>query len=61
MEEKTTSMYGIIEDAHDDRSLLRGRVNLLYRDRPAHLRLAVMIEREVKMAREAWGLSMNAS
>ncbi|GJS09331.1 putative reverse transcriptase domain-containing protein [Tanacetum coccineum] len=48
-------------DAQDDRSQLRGRVNLLYRDRPVHRRLAVMIEREAKMAREAWGLSMDAS
>ncbi|GKG38934.1 hypothetical protein Tco_0460646, partial [Tanacetum coccineum] len=44
-----------------DRSQLRDRVNLLYRDRPVHCRLAVMIEREAKMAREAWGLSMDAS
>ncbi|GKA66421.1 hypothetical protein Tco_0766229 [Tanacetum coccineum] len=60
VEEETTSMYGIIEDAQDDRSQLRGRVNMLYRDRPVHRRLAVMIEREAKMAREAWGLSMAA-
>ncbi|GJZ17814.1 hypothetical protein Tco_0553937 [Tanacetum coccineum] len=46
VEEETTSMYGIMEDAQDDRSQLRGRVNLLYRDRPVHRRLAVMIERE---------------
>ncbi|GJQ91754.1 hypothetical protein Tco_0002893 [Tanacetum coccineum] len=59
--EETTIMYGIMEDAQDDRSQLRGRVNLLYRDRPVHRRLAVMIEREAKMAREAWGLSMDAS
>ncbi|GKF14646.1 hypothetical protein Tco_0056108, partial [Tanacetum coccineum] len=58
MEEETTSMYGIMEDAQDDRSLLRARVNLLYRDRPIHSHLAVMVEREAKMAREAWGLSM---
>ncbi|GKE98949.1 hypothetical protein Tco_0022300, partial [Tanacetum coccineum] len=30
-------------------------------DRLVHRRLAVMIEREAKMAREAWGLSMDAS
>ncbi|GJZ73376.1 hypothetical protein Tco_0637522 [Tanacetum coccineum] len=58
---ETTNMYGIIEDAQDDRSQLRGRVNLLYRDRHVHRHLAVMIEREAKMAREAWGLSMDAS
>ncbi|GJX31626.1 hypothetical protein Tco_0241481 [Tanacetum coccineum] len=61
VEQETTIMYGIMEDAQDDRSQLRGRVNLLYRDRPVHRRLAVMIEREAKMAREAWGLSMDSS
>ncbi|GJZ61152.1 hypothetical protein Tco_0617289 [Tanacetum coccineum] len=30
-------------------------------DRHVHRRLAVMIEREARMAREAWGLSMDAS
>nr|GFB27697.1 hypothetical protein [Tanacetum cinerariifolium] len=44
--EETTIMYGIMEDAQDDQSQLRGRVNLLYRDRLVHRRLVVMIERE---------------
>ncbi|GJW73952.1 hypothetical protein Tco_0133322 [Tanacetum coccineum] len=61
VEQETTSMYGIMEGAQDDRSQLRCRVNLLYRDRPVHRCLTVMIEREAKMAREAWGLSMDAS
>ncbi|GKB93033.1 hypothetical protein Tco_0979170 [Tanacetum coccineum] len=61
IEEETTIMHGIMEDAQDDRSQLRGRVNLLYRDRPVHRRLAVIIERETKMAHEAWGLSIYAS
>ncbi|GKE43093.1 hypothetical protein Tco_1470377 [Tanacetum coccineum] len=42
VEQETTIMYGIMEDAQDDQSQLRGRVNLLYRDRPIHSRLAVM-------------------
>ncbi|GJU30761.1 hypothetical protein Tco_1174350 [Tanacetum coccineum] len=50
-----------MEDARDDRSELRGRVNLLYRDRPIHHHLAVMVEREAWMAREAWGFSMDVS
>ncbi|GKE49295.1 hypothetical protein Tco_1480553 [Tanacetum coccineum] len=58
---ETTIMYDMMEDAQDDRSLLRARVNLLYRDRPVHRRLAVMIEKEARMAHEAWGLSMDAS
>nr|GEW58719.1 hypothetical protein [Tanacetum cinerariifolium] len=63
VEQETTIMYGMIEEAQDDRSQLRGRVNLLYRDRRVHHRLAVMIEREreARMACEAWGLSMDAS
>nr|GEY77812.1 hypothetical protein [Tanacetum cinerariifolium] len=46
LEQETTIMYGMIEEAQDDRSQLRGRVNLLYRDIPVHRRLAVTIERE---------------
>nr|GFB00110.1 hypothetical protein [Tanacetum cinerariifolium] len=49
VEQETTIMYGMMEDAQDDWSQLRGRVNLLYTDRPVHHRLA------------AWGLSMDAS
>nr|GFC04559.1 hypothetical protein [Tanacetum cinerariifolium] len=36
VEQETTIMYGMMEEAQDDRSQLRGRVNLLYRDRPVH-------------------------
>nr|GEX60947.1 hypothetical protein [Tanacetum cinerariifolium] len=36
VEQETSIMYGIMEDAQDDRSQLRGRVNLLYRDRHVH-------------------------
>nr|GFC46755.1 hypothetical protein [Tanacetum cinerariifolium] len=61
VEQENTIMYGIMEDAQDDRSQLRGRVNLLYRDRLVHRHLAVMIEGKARMAREAWGLSMDAS
>nr|GEY67550.1 hypothetical protein [Tanacetum cinerariifolium] len=61
VEQETAIMYGMMEEAQDDRSQLRGRVNLLYKDRHVHRRLAVMIEREARMAREAWGLSMDAT
>nr|GEY62726.1 putative reverse transcriptase domain, ribonuclease H-like domain, aspartic peptidase domain protein [Tanacetum cinerariifolium] len=49
IKQETAIMYGIMEDAQDDRSQLRGRVNLLCRDRHVHHRLAVMIEREARM------------
>nr|GEU92205.1 B3 DNA-binding domain protein [Tanacetum cinerariifolium] len=61
VEQETTIMYGMMEEAQDDRSQLRGRVNLSYRDRSVHHHLAVMVEREARMAREAWGLFMDAS
>ncbi|GJZ90639.1 hypothetical protein Tco_0662566 [Tanacetum coccineum] len=61
VEQETAIMYGMIEDAQDDRSLLRARVKLLYKDRPIHRHFAVIIEREARIAREAWGLSMDAS
>ncbi|GKC67835.1 hypothetical protein Tco_1100433 [Tanacetum coccineum] len=32
VEQETTIMYGMMEDAQDDRALLRARVKLLYRD-----------------------------
>nr|GEU48034.1 putative reverse transcriptase domain-containing protein [Tanacetum cinerariifolium] len=61
VEHETTIMYGMMEEGQDDQSQLRGRVNLLYRDRPIHRHLAVMVEKDARMAREAWGLSMDAS
>ncbi|GJR31052.1 putative reverse transcriptase domain-containing protein [Tanacetum coccineum] len=61
VKQETTIMNDMIEDAQDDRSLLRARVNLLYRDRPVHRCLAVMIEREARIACEAWGLSIDVS
>nr|GEZ67372.1 hypothetical protein [Tanacetum cinerariifolium] len=61
VEQETTIMYGMMEEAQDDRSQLRGQVNLLYKDSPVHRHLAVMINREARMACKAWGLSMDAS
>nr|GEY69272.1 hypothetical protein [Tanacetum cinerariifolium] len=48
--EETTIVYGMMEEAQDDQSKLRGRFNLLYRDRPVHRHLTVMIKREARMA-----------
>nr|GEV52678.1 hypothetical protein [Tanacetum cinerariifolium] len=45
------------EEAQDDRALLRARVNTLFRDRPDHRRTAMLIDREVMYAREAWAYS----
>ncbi|GJV18299.1 hypothetical protein Tco_1367319 [Tanacetum coccineum] len=50
VEEETTSMYGIMEDAQDDRSLLRARVNMLYKDRPFHRRTALLMKEEARQS-----------
>ncbi|GKA63190.1 hypothetical protein Tco_0762796 [Tanacetum coccineum] len=54
-------MYSLLEDAREDRSLLRGRVNMLFRDRPYHRRTALLMEEEARVSRVAWVQSMDAS
>ncbi|GJT68507.1 hypothetical protein Tco_1019987 [Tanacetum coccineum] len=43
------------------RSLMSGRLNMLFRDRRAHARTALLMEREARLSREAWGRSMDVS
>nr|GEV49937.1 hypothetical protein [Tanacetum cinerariifolium] len=59
VEQETTIMYVIIKDTQDDRSQLRGRVNLLYRDRPVHHH--VMSLRTTLMAQHALILDLQAA
>ncbi|GKA46812.1 hypothetical protein Tco_0739695 [Tanacetum coccineum] len=54
-------IYRRLGDAQDDRLLMSGRLNTLYRDRRAHARTALLMEREARLSREAWGRSMTAS
>ncbi|GKD17354.1 hypothetical protein Tco_1206512 [Tanacetum coccineum] len=54
-------MYSLLEDAREDRSLLRGQVNMLFRDRPYHRRTALLIEEEDRVSHVAWVQSMDAS
>nr|GEY22726.1 hypothetical protein [Tanacetum cinerariifolium] len=42
------------KEAQDDRALLRARVNTLFRDRPDHCRMDMLLDREAMYAREAW-------
>nr|GEX52496.1 putative reverse transcriptase domain-containing protein [Tanacetum cinerariifolium] len=58
VEQETTIMYGIMEDAQDDRSQLRCRVNLLYRDRLVH---HVMTLRTTLVAHHALILDLHAA
>nr|GEV47648.1 hypothetical protein [Tanacetum cinerariifolium] len=49
------------EEAQDDQAFLRARVNTLFRDRPDHRRTAMLLDREVMYAREAWAVSKDKS
>nr|GEW42001.1 putative reverse transcriptase domain-containing protein [Tanacetum cinerariifolium] len=49
------------EEAQDDRAILRARVNTLFRDRPDHRRIAMLMDIEAMYAREAWTFSMERS
>ncbi|GJU16916.1 hypothetical protein Tco_1144882 [Tanacetum coccineum] len=57
----TNEIYGRLDDAHDDRLLMSSRLNTLFRDRRAHAHIALLMEREARLSREAWGWSMDAS
>ncbi|GKF95133.1 hypothetical protein Tco_0287868, partial [Tanacetum coccineum] len=46
----TGEIYGRLDDAQDDRSLMSGRLNMLFRDRCAHARTALLMEREARLS-----------
>ncbi|GKA27595.1 hypothetical protein Tco_0713763 [Tanacetum coccineum] len=51
----TNEIYMRLDDEQTERQLMAGRLNMLYRDRRAHARIALLIEKEAMMSREAWG------
>ncbi|GJZ57202.1 putative reverse transcriptase domain-containing protein [Tanacetum coccineum] len=57
----TDEIYGRLDDVQDDRSLMSSRLNMLFRDRRAHARTALLMEREARLSRKVWGRSMDAS
>ncbi|GJR62804.1 putative reverse transcriptase domain-containing protein [Tanacetum coccineum] len=44
-------MYSLLEDAREDRSLLRGQVNMLFRDMPYHRRTTLLMEEKARVSR----------
>ncbi|GJT25130.1 hypothetical protein Tco_0895067 [Tanacetum coccineum] len=56
----TNEIYGRLDDAHDDRSLMSGPLNLLRRDRRSHARTTRLMEAEARASRKAWVQSMDA-
>ncbi|GJW38724.1 hypothetical protein Tco_0064569 [Tanacetum coccineum] len=51
----TDEIYVRLDDEHTERQLMAGRLNMLYRDRRAHAHTTLLMEREARMSREAWG------
>ncbi|GJT91306.1 hypothetical protein Tco_1080151 [Tanacetum coccineum] len=47
-------IYGRLDDAQDDRSLMSGQFNLLRRDKRAHASTTRLMESEARASREAW-------
>ncbi|GKD71014.1 hypothetical protein Tco_1325104, partial [Tanacetum coccineum] len=54
-------VYGRLNDAQDDRSLMSGQLNLLRRDRSSHACTARLMESKARASRKAWVQSINAS
>ncbi|GJU53257.1 hypothetical protein Tco_1226971 [Tanacetum coccineum] len=61
VKQDTYEIYTRLDDEQTKRQLMAGRLNMLYRDRRAHARTGLLMEREARMSREAWGRSMDAS
>ncbi|GKE08940.1 putative reverse transcriptase domain-containing protein [Tanacetum coccineum] len=57
----TYEVYGRLDDAQDDRSLMSGQLNLLRKDRHSHTCMARLMKSEARASREAWVQSMDAS
>ncbi|GJZ69563.1 hypothetical protein Tco_0633113, partial [Tanacetum coccineum] len=57
----TDEIYGRLDDAQDDRLLMSGQLNTLFKDRRAHAHTTLLMKREAILSREAWGRSMDAS
>nr|GEY58732.1 hypothetical protein [Tanacetum cinerariifolium] len=57
----TNEIYRRLDDAHDDRLLMSGQLNLLHKDMRSYVCTSRFIESEAKASREAWVQSMDAS
>nr|GFB91398.1 hypothetical protein [Tanacetum cinerariifolium] len=54
-------IYTRLDDEQTERQLLAGRLNMLFRDRRAHAYTRQLMEADVRMSREAWGRTIDAS
>nr|GFB84846.1 hypothetical protein [Tanacetum cinerariifolium] len=56
----TEEIYMRLDDEQSERQLLDGRLNMLFRDRRAHVYTRHLMETEARMSREAWVQSTDA-
>nr|GEX51625.1 putative reverse transcriptase domain-containing protein [Tanacetum cinerariifolium] len=54
VKQRTKEFQVRFEEAHDDWAFLRARVNTLFRDRPFHHNIVLLLDRETTYARGAW-------
>ncbi|GJT29644.1 hypothetical protein Tco_0909919 [Tanacetum coccineum] len=57
----TNEIYGRLDDAQDNRSLMSGQFNLPCRDRRSHARMSRLMKSGSRASHEAWVQSMDAS
>nr|GEX29306.1 hypothetical protein [Tanacetum cinerariifolium] len=57
----TNEIYGILDNAQDDRLLMSDQLNLLHKDRRSYAHMARIMKSEAKASREAWVQSMDTS
>ncbi|GJZ95916.1 hypothetical protein Tco_0668250 [Tanacetum coccineum] len=57
----TDEIYVWLDKAQDDRLLMSGRLNMLFKDRIDHDRTSRLMEIEAMMYQEAWSSTMDAS
>ncbi|GJW43160.1 hypothetical protein Tco_0071959 [Tanacetum coccineum] len=51
----TDEIYMRLDDEQTKRQLMASQLNMLYRDRRAHARKGLLMEREARISRKAWG------
>nr|GFC68502.1 hypothetical protein [Tanacetum cinerariifolium] len=54
-------IYTRLDDEQNERQLLAGRLNMLFRDRRAHAHTRLLMEAEARMSKDAWKRAIDAS
>nr|GFC76968.1 hypothetical protein [Tanacetum cinerariifolium] len=54
-------IYTRLDDEQTERQLLSGRLNMLFRDRRAHVYTRQLMETEARMSRESWARATDVS